>query len=33
MKLSGNMFQTGVHKSKENIYHNQTFSFRGELKI
>lgn len=29
MKLSGSMNQPGLHESKENIYHNQTFSFSG----
>lgn len=30
MKLSGNMIQPGFHKSKENIYHNQTFFLHWE---
>lgn len=25
LKLTGNMIQPGLHKSKKNIYHNQTF--------
>lgn len=29
MKLSGSMIQPGLHESKENIYHNQAFSFTG----
>lgn len=29
MKLSGNMIQSGLQRSKENICHDQTFSFSG----
>lgn len=29
VKLSGNVIQTVLNKSNENIYHNQSFSFTG----